>query len=133
VVVVADDLMWSTRIVEAVRRAGGAAVPLSTEPELDLALEAFEQGDVHSISGAVVDLATRRIDGIAAVARIAAARLPVIALAQHDDQLTRKRAITAGALRVFSYRKFFEAGTRVVDGWLAANAPAGDRDALADD
>jgi CheY-like chemotaxis protein len=133
VVVVADDLMWSTRIVEAVRRAGGAAVPLSTEPELDLALEAFEQGDVHSISGAVVDLATRRIDGIAAVARIAAARLPVIALAQHDDQLTRKRAITAGALRVFSYRKFFEDGTRVVGGWLAANAPAGDRDALTDD
>lgn len=123
-VVVADDLMWSTRISEAVRRAGGVAVPLATESELGLALEAFEQGDVHSISGAIVDLASRRLDGIAAVERIAAARLPVIAVAEHDDQLTRRRARSAGALRVFSYRKFFEDGTRLVEGWLVANAPA---------
>jgi DNA-binding response OmpR family regulator len=122
VVVVADDLMWSTRITEAVRRAGGAAVPLSSDSELSVALEAFEQGDVHSISGAVVDLAARRLDGVAAIARISSARLPVIAVAEHDDQLTRKRALEAGAMRVFSYRKFFEDGTRLVQGWLAANA-----------
>ncbi len=56
--------------------------------------------------------------------RVSAARLPVIAVAQHDDQLTRKRALGAGASRVFSYRKFFEDGTRLVEGWLAAERPS---------
>ena len=127
-VVVADDLRWSTRITEAVRRAGGSAVPLSSSTELDLALEAYELGDVNSISGAVVDLAVRRLDGFVAIERIAEARLPVIAVAEHDDQLTRKRALRAGATRVFSYRKFFDDGTRLVQGWLDADrgqGPAG--------
>jgi DNA-binding response OmpR family regulator len=122
VVVLADDLMWSTRITEAVRRAGGRAVQLSSEQELDVALEAYEVGDVRTITGAVVDLAASRFDGVAAIERVASARLPVIAVAEHDDQLTRKRALDAGAARVFSYRKFFEDGTRLVEGWLAANA-----------
>lgn len=124
----ADDLMWSTRITEAVRRAGGRAVPLGSEAELEVALEAYRLGDVNSISGAVVDLAARRFDGVAAIERVAAARLPVIAVAEHDDQVTRARARKAGALRVFSYRKFFEDGTRLVGGWLAANAPEGETD-----
>ena len=58
------------------------------------------------------------VDGVAAIARVTAARLPVVAVAEHDDQLTRKRALDAGATRVFSYRKFFEDGTRLVEGWL---------------
>jgi DNA-binding response OmpR family regulator len=122
VVVIADDLMWSTRINEAVRRAGGSAVSLASDAELDVALEAYQLGDERTITGAIVDLAARRLDGVVAIERVAAARLPVIALAEHDDQLTRKRALKAGATRVFSYRKFFEDGTRLVEGWLAANA-----------
>lgn len=112
--------MWATRITEAVRRAGGSAVQLSSETELAVALEAQELGEERSISGAIVDLATRRFDGVIAIERVSAARLPVIAVAEHDDQLTRRRALSAGATRVFSYRKFFEDGTRLVEGWLAA-------------
>ena len=112
--------MWSTRITEAIRRAGASAVTLTSAEELEVALEAYQLGDVNSISGAVVDLAVRRLDGVEAIDRIAAVRLPVVAVAEHDDQLTRKRALKAGALRVFSYRKFFEDGTRLVEGWLAA-------------
>jgi CheY-like chemotaxis protein len=123
VVVVADDLMWSTRIAESVRRAGGRAISLGTESELAIALQAFEVEDVRTLSGAVVDLAIRRYDGVTAIERISAAGLPVIAVAEHDDQLTRKRALAAGASRVFSYRKFFEDGTRLVQGWLSADAP----------
>ena len=118
--------MWSTRITEAIHRAGGTAVPLGSDAELDVALEAYQLGDVHSISGAVVDLAVRHLDGVAAIERISAARLPVIAVAEHDDQLTRKRALNAGAMRVLSYRKFFEDGTRLVQAWLVANDPEGD-------
>jgi DNA-binding NarL/FixJ family response regulator len=120
VVVVADDLIWSTRIAEAVNRAGGRPVALSSEEELAVALEATVLEDEQTIHGAIVDLAARRLDGVAAIERVAAARLPVIAVAEHDDQLTRKRALAAGATRVFSYRKFFEDGSRLVAGWLAA-------------
>ncbi len=116
--------MWSTRITEAIHRAGGTAVALGAESELTIALDAHAIEDRQSITGAVVDLATRRVDGVVAIERVHAARLPVIAIAEHDDQVTRKRALKAGASRVFSYRKFFEDGTRLVEGWLAANAPA---------
>jgi CheY-like chemotaxis protein len=92
---------------------------------LAVALEAHELEDQQSLAGAIVDLAARRFDGVAAIEQVAQTRLPVIAVAEHDDQLTRKRALTAGATRVFSYRKFFEDGTRLVESWLAANAPRG--------
>lgn len=115
--------MWSTRIAETVRRAGANAVQLGSDAELAIALEAQELGDELALGGAIVDIAARRFDAVAAIERIKAARLPVIAVAQHDDQLTRRRALGAGASRVFSYRKFFEHGTRLVAGWLTAALP----------
>ena len=116
----ADDLIWSTRIAEAVSRAGGRPVTLSSDEELRVALEATGLEEEQTIHGAIVDLASRHLDGVAAIKRVSASRLPVVAVAEHDDQLTRKRALAAGATRVFSYRKFFEDGTRLVSGWLAA-------------
>lgn len=124
-VVLADDLMWGTRITEAVRRAGGRPVRLGSDEELSVALEATALEDQKTIHGAIIDLAARRFDGVAAIERVTAARLPVIAVAEHDDQVTRKRALDAGASRVFSYRKFFEDGTRLVEGWLAADRTPG--------
>jgi DNA-binding response OmpR family regulator len=125
VVVIADDLMWATRITEAVRRAGGKPVQLGSDEELSVALEATAVEVEQTVHGAIVDLAARRLDAVDAIERVSAARLPVIAVAEHDDQLTRKRALNAGASRVFSYRKFFEDGTRLVEGWLAADRPGG--------
>ena len=122
-VVLADDLLWSTRIAEAVRRAGGTAVTLGNDAELAIALEAHELADQATLSGAIVDLAGRRFDAVAAIGRLHASRLPVMAVAQHDDQLTRRRALAAGASRVFSYQKFFTDGTRLVEGWLDASVP----------
>jgi DNA-binding NarL/FixJ family response regulator len=122
-VVLADDLLWSTRIAEAVRRAGGTAVTLGSDAELAIALEAHELADQATLGGAIVDLAGRRFDAVAAIGRLHASRLPVMAVAQHDDQLTRRRALAAGASRVFSYQKFFTDGTRLVEGWLDASTP----------
>jgi DNA-binding NarL/FixJ family response regulator len=125
--VLADDLIWASRLIEAVRRAGGTPVRLSSEAELATVLEADADAELgpgqedRALVGVVVDLSGRRYDGVAAVERSARARKPVIAVAQHDDQLTRKRAITAGASRVFSYAKFFTDGPRLVEGWLPAN------------
>lgn len=116
--VVADDLMWSTRIAESIRRAGGNAVGLSTLEELRIALDAAAMGDEPTVGGAIVDLNGRRYDGVSAIEQVVTARLPVIAVAQHDDQLTRKRALKAGATRVFSYDKFFRDGVSLVGSWF---------------
>ena len=115
--------MWSTRIAEAVRRAGGTAVTLRTDAEVAVALEAHELADEATLAGAIVDVAARRIDAVAAIGRLHALPLPVMAVAQHDDQLTRRRALAAGASRVFSYQKFFSDGPRLVSGWLSASVP----------
>ena len=94
------------------------AQALSSDAQLGVALEAEREGERPLVGGAVVDLGSRRVDGIEAVRRVAAARLPVIAVARHDDQLTRRRALEAGALRVFSYVKFFRDGPALVSAWL---------------
>jgi CBS domain-containing protein len=129
VLVLADDLIWGSRLVEAVRRAGAVPVRLATERELAIALEAATLaepgagGDANAAPapvGAVVDLFARRYEGATAIRRIAEAHLPVIAVAEHDDLAARKRALDAGAKRVFSYAKFFSEGPRLVAEWLAA-------------
>jgi hypothetical protein len=102
-------------------------VSLRDEHELGVALGAREEeeGEAATLEGAIVDLAGRRFDGVTAIARLHAARLPVIAVAQHDDQLTRRRALAAGASRVFSYNKFFSDGPRLVQAWLgSAGSPS---------
>jgi hypothetical protein len=104
-------------------------VRLSSERELGVALAAAalaEPGPDDAaappprVVGAIVDLFSRRGDAVAAVARVHGARLPVIAVAEHDDLETRKRALGAGALRVFSYNRFFTDGPRLVGAWLTA-------------
>ncbi len=135
--VLADDLIWASRLVAAVERAGAEAVRLSTQDQLETVLTAHAEAepmphDVHAMAtpgwpprllGVIVDLGGRRYDGTAAVAQATAARLRVIAVAQHDDHSTRKRALDAGAQRVFSYAKLFTDGPGVIERWLAAEQP----------
>ena len=126
VAVLADDLIWASRLVAAVERAGARAVRLSTEEELRTVIEADAMAELgpddraQRLLGVLIDLNGRRYDGIAAVALAAQAGKPVIAAAQHDDQVTRKRALDAGASRVFAYAKLFEDGPQVVKRWLVA-------------
>jgi len=93
--VVADDLIWASRLVAAVERAGATPVR--------------DGGSV-----VIVDLNGRAYDGIDAVAAAVAGGATVIAVAEHDDTETRRRALTAGARRVFSYNKMFSDGPRIV-------------------
>ncbi len=107
--VVADDLIWRSRLVAAVER-GGASVAAGGEAA-DLA---------------IVDLNGRAYDGIGAVEAAVAGGATVIAVAQHEDSETRRRALTAGARRVFSYQKMFSDGPQVVADLVAGKyaAPA---------
>ena len=56
VVVLADDLIWATRLVDGVRRAGGEPVPARTAAAFDAALMGAD--------GALVDLTARAYDGL---------------------------------------------------------------------
>lgn len=85
----------------------------------------------------VVDLNGRSYDGVEAVGLAARAGRPVLAVGQHEDLALRKRALAAGADRVYSYNKLFRDGPAVIrallDGTEAARTGAMQREPSARD
>jgi CheY-like chemotaxis protein len=114
VAVLADDLIWQTRLVDAARAAGARVDRAKTGPELDSALSCAD--------ALVVDLTARNYDPLAAIRRATEVRpgIRVLAVGQHDDQELRRRAFAAGAERVLAYRKLFEDGPATLGRWLGA-------------
>ena len=99
--VMADDLIWSSRLKAAVERAGCVAVAVKDAGAIDAAF-------------AVIDLGGRAYDGISAVRAATSAGATVLAVAQHEDVELRKLALAAGATRVLSYKKMFSDGPDVI-------------------
>ncbi len=118
VVVLADDLIWATRLVGQLRTLGAAPVRTGTAEAFD---EAVASG---TAARAIVDLTARAYDGIAATGRASAAGLRVLCVGQHDDRALARAARAAGAERVYAYRKLFEDGHAVLAAWLGVPAPA---------
>jgi hypothetical protein len=116
VAVLADDLIWATRLASHVRAAGAEPLAARDVASFDAALDGS--------SFAIVDLTARAYDGVAAVERAIAAGARVLAVGQHDDQALRQRALSAGAERVFAYRKLFEDGPRTLEAWLESPVKA---------
>jgi hypothetical protein len=112
VAVLAQDLIWQDRLARAVTSAGATPSRAGTTPELDRALERADR--------AIVDMTARGYDPLVAIGRAHAAGARVIAVGQHDDHDVRKRAIAAGAERVYAYRKLFEDGPATIAAWLAS-------------
>ncbi|HVL53652.1 MAG TPA: hypothetical protein VM344_05275 [Vitreimonas sp.] len=75
-------------------------------------------------SVAVIDLTARAYDGVAEVERAAQRGVRVLAVGQHDDLELRKRALAAGAERVYAYRKLFEDGPGTLGAWLSGGTTA---------
>lgn len=119
VAILADDLIWQTRLADAARSTGSAVDRPKSLPELDRALV--------SADALVVDLAARRYDPIAAIERAARVRpgIRILAVGQHDDAPLRRRAIAAGAERCLAYRKVFEDGPGTIERWLSGRTMAG--------
>jgi hypothetical protein len=111
IAVVADDLIWGTRLADGVRRAGGEPRPVRHERDLP--------GGLDGASGAIVDMTARAYDPLAVLRAAAARDLPAIAFAPHDDATLRRLAREAGAARVHPYRALFERGDAVLGAWLA--------------
>jgi DNA-binding NarL/FixJ family response regulator len=117
VLVLADDLIWSTRLIEQVKAAGADGAPVRT-------LAALSQS-IAAADAVIIDLTARAYDGVVAVRRAADAGRRVLAVGQHDDAELRRRALGAGAERVYAYRKLFEDGPATLERWLnGAEAPA---------
>ena len=111
VAILGDDLIWTTRLAEAVSAAGGAPRRSRRLPDFEAALAARP-------ALAIVDLTALAYDGVEAIRVAADSGVRVLAIGQHDDVDLRKRAIAAGATRVLAYRKLFEDGPAVVRGLL---------------
>ncbi len=112
VAILADDLIWSTRLADTVRSLG--RLPVVARDLADLA-EALS-----SASEVIVDLTARAYDGIAAVEVAAHGGHRVLCVGQHDDRELRQRAAVAGAERVYSYRMLFERGPETLRRWLVS-------------
>ena len=80
----ADDLIWASRLRAAVERAGAVADGAKDAAAIDAPF-------------AVIDLGGRAYDGIEAVRVAASAGATVLAVAQHEDVDLRKAALAAGA------------------------------------
>jgi DNA-binding response OmpR family regulator len=118
VLVLADDLIWSTRLAGHVRTAGLEARALRTSDAFRAALAE------PATRGAIVDLTSRAYVGLAEIAAARDAGVPVLAIGQHDDHVLRRDALAVGADRVLAYRKLFEDGPATIERWLAAAEPA---------
>lgn len=96
IVVLCDDLLFATRISDAVRRAGGdAAVTATGEAALAVAQE-------QEAAGVIVGLAGRTYDGPHAVAALRAAlpRVAIIGFCGHLDLFRQEAGRRAGCTRV---------------------------------
>lgn len=113
VAILADDLIWASRLADAVTAAAGATTRVRKLGDLEALLAGGSVGFV------IVDLTALAYDGIEAIRTAVAAGARVVAVGQHDDVATRKAALEAGAGRVFAYRKLFEDGPRTLGAWLA--------------
>ncbi len=123
VVVLADDLIWGTRLAEAITAAGARPRPARRLADLErLLANDAGAGDGAGEPGtvlAIVDLTARAYDGIEAIRLAAGTGARVAAVGQHDDAALRRAAIAAGAERVYTYRALFEDGPRALAAWLA--------------
>ena len=107
VAILADDLIWATRLSDAVAAAGGVPMRVRRLGDLETLLAGGSPPFV------IVDLTARAYDGVEASRSASAAGAKVVAGGQHDD------ALAAGAERVYAYRKLFEDGPRTLGAWLA--------------
>jgi DNA-binding response OmpR family regulator len=108
ILVLADDLIWSSRLAAAVERAGAVVARSSS------AQGAGEAMASRQVVAALIDLNGRGYDGLDAVAEAAAAGKFVMAVGQHEDVELRRRALAAGAGQVYSYNRFFREGPALV-------------------
>ena len=118
--VLADDLIWSTRLEGQGRTLGADVQRFATTEPLIAALTAHSATPADLVA---IDATARAYDAEAAVRAAAATGARVLALVQHDDPEGRASLIAAGAVRAMPYRALFERGHAILAGLLDLPVP----------
>jgi phage terminase large subunit-like protein len=118
--VLADDLIWSTRLEGQGRTLGATVQRFTTPAPLMTALAAEPATPADLVA---IDATARAYDAEAAVRAVAATGARVLALVQHDDPEGRASLIAAGAVRAMPYRALFERGHAILAGLLDLLVP----------
>lgn len=118
--VLADDLIWSTRL-EGQGRTLGAVVQRFTSPAPLLAVLVTHPATPADL--VAIDATARAYDAEAAVRAVTATGARILALVQHDDPAGRASLIAAGAVRAMPYRALFERGHAILAGLLDLPVP----------
>jgi hypothetical protein len=108
--ILADDLIWATRLAGQGRTLGARVVTLNGISDLEALVARGVLGGSDLIA---IDTTARGFDPAAAV-RAAASVGRTLVLAQHDDPALRATLLEAGALRVMPYRALFERGHAIL-------------------
>ena len=120
VAILADDLIWATRLEGQLRTLGATTTRVRDLATLRTVLDAESPIRPDRV---VVDLTARAYDGLTAVGLAVEAGRGVLCVGQHDDVELRRRALAAGADNVYAYRALFERGHAVLAGWLGVPVP----------
>ena len=118
--VLADDLIWSTRLEGQGRTLVATVQRFTTPAPLMTALAAEPATPADLVA---IDATARAYDAEAAVRAVAATGARVLALVQHDDPEGRASLIAAGAVRAMPYRALFERGHAILAGLLDLPVP----------
>ena len=117
VAILADDLIWATRLARLVAEAG--ATPRSARDSRTF------RGVLTGVGPVIVDMTARGYDPIAAIEEARGGGHRVLAVGQHDATEERRRARAAGADRVLAYRALADGGPDVIARWLAGQPVPG--------
>ena len=118
--VLADDLIWATRLEGQGRTLGAAVQRFTTTAPL---LETLATHPASPTDLVAIDATARAYDAEVAVRAVAATGARVLALVQHDDPEGRASLIAAGAVRAMPYRALFERGHGILAGLLDLPVP----------
>ncbi len=120
IAILADDLIWATRLAALVRAVGAEPVAAGSP----VGLEAVIAGGVDR---AIVDTTARTYDPVGAIASGVRAGAAILAVGQHDDAELRHRALAAGAAQFVPYRLLADAsGPAIVARWSSRTAAPGE-------
>ena len=118
--VLADDLIWATRLEGQGRTLGAIVQRFTTTEPLIAVLAAHPATPTDLVA---IDATARAYDAEAAVRAVTATGARVLALVQHDDPAGRASLIAAGAVRAMPYRALFERGHAILAGLLDLPVP----------
>ena len=118
--VLANDLIWATRLEGQGRTLGADVQRFTTTEPLIAALAAHPATPTDLVA---IDATARAYNAEAAVRAVAATGARVLALVQHEDPEGRASLIAAGAARAMPYRALFERGHGILAGLLDLPVP----------